>query len=308
MPDTLTPILLIKLLAKTALLCGLVAGGAYAFGRWRELRADPEHPDPQLGIKIALNALELYLLLVFVFGLSLLVTGIIAIAAESEGDHLWKEGLGMIVGAVISFVLLEVFYQLFTNHREHPAPRRMLAGVAVLILCVVAVSTFVLFWMGLFGGWTQLAFSLPTGMAVWFCIAAVMALRLYRNQYFPPPPRDPIPYTMPGGGYYPPGYPPPQGYVPAPGYPPPQGVPQQPQGVVGYSAPVTQGPQPGLSPQPTMAGYPGTYAPQPGIAPAGYGAPAPAPGQTEGPATMVSGPAPAAPMPGPGGPPEGGKP
>lgn len=261
----------------------------YVVLRWRGLK--DEDPDPQLGIKAAINFLQFILLVSALLGFSLIFTALFAKIGKSGGKDLWKWGLGMLWGSAVLFAGFEAYYRMLTNQADFPEVRRSFLGLTLVIMGLVAVFSFLLFWMGLFDKWTGLSFNFPFGLWLIFVPATGGGLILFQRMYFPQP-AMPAGYAPPagmapggGGGYDQPGAVAPQPVpqqpmaqeAPAPQQPAyEQPAPQQP----GYGQPPPQQPGYGQPAQPAPGGYPsaGTPAPQaPGL-PGPGGNPLPPPG------------------------------
>ncbi len=255
----------------------------YAMLRWRAIKN--EDPDPQLGIKAAINFLQFILLLCALLGFSLIFTALFAKIGKSGGKDFWKWGLGMLWGSAVLFAGFEAYYRIFTNQAEYMEVRRTYLGLTLVITGLIGCFAFLLFWMGLFDKWQGLSFNFPFGLWLIFVPATGGGMILFQRMFFPRP-------AMPAA------------YPPAGGAPPDGGGYEQPGAPAAQQAPAPQ-PQmeaPAPAPQP---GYEQPQAPQPGYEQPGYG-------QPEAPQPYPSGgtPAPQAPgLPGPGGsqlPPPGG--
>ncbi|MFH2011059.1 MAG: hypothetical protein ABI333_30950 [bacterium] len=247
---------------------------AYIILRWRALK--DEEPDPQLGVKAAINYFQYILVLFTLLGLTLVFTAFFAKIGKSEGKDLWKVGLGMLFGAASLFAGFEAFHRMMTNQADFPEVRKTFFGMTLVSTGLIAVVTFVLFWMGLFDKWKGLSFNFPFAAWLMFLPGTAGGLLLFRQMYFPPPAAMPGAYPVGGGGggvYEQPAAPVPQ-QMPeqqpvqqAPGYPQPGPQPgyQQP----GYQQPGYQQPQPGGfpgagTPAPQQPGYGGPGLPPPG--------------------------------------------
>jgi len=234
----------------------------YVVLRWRGLKE--EDPDPQVGIKAAINFFQFILVVCALLGFSLIFTALFAKIGKSGGKDLWKWGLGMLWGSAVLFAGFEAYYRIFTNQAEYSEVRRSFMGLTLVVMGLIATFSFLLFWMGLFDKWTGLSFNFPFGLWLIFVPATGGGMILFQKMFFPrpalpagyPPPAGGMPPGA-GGGYDQPG---------APYQAVPQPVaqqapaPQQP----AYEQPSYQPPnyqQPGLPPAPS--GYPGGGTPAP---------------------------------------------
>ncbi len=264
------------MVSSTLLLIFLVV---YVVLRWRASKE--EDPDPQMGIKAMINFLQFILVICALMGFSLIFTALFAKIGKSGGKDLWKWGIGMLFGSGVLFAGFEAYYRKFTNQAEFQEVRRSFLGLTLVVMGLIAVFSFIMFWMGLFDKWTGLSFNFPFGLWLIFVPATGGGMILFQKMYFPLPAAAPTGYPpaggMPpgGGGTYDQAAPAPQ---PAPEQPMAQEAPA-PQPQPGAPAPQPGYPQPGApAPQP---GYPqpGAPAPQPGLPnPGGYpnaGTPAP---------------------------------
>ena len=109
----------------------------YVVARWRTQREN--HPDPQLGLKVALSFFRVLAYQIVLFGLYLLVWALMSDLDESTQEQLVRTGAGLLVPAVL-ILLAHVSACGHTNQDERPIVSRLFGGLNLLLTGVVGFA------------------------------------------------------------------------------------------------------------------------------------------------------------------------
>jgi hypothetical protein len=119
----------------------------YLVARWRDQR-EPL-PDPQLGLKFALNFFKWQGYQVALVGVAVLIWSILTSMPSEFRETLWRPAFGALVPGLLVFGVAS--YALTrTNHLERPQVGRLIAGFNMMLTGIVGFGTLVMAFQVLF--------------------------------------------------------------------------------------------------------------------------------------------------------------
>jgi hypothetical protein len=161
----------------------------YPIARWRANR--DATPDPQLGLKVALEYFRMLTFQLGLFGSVMVLFTMFSKMPSSDKGDVYRVGFGLLVPAAILFAAHAVMLAK-TNQDRYLVPRRLFGGYNLVVTGLVGMTAFMLVFQALFAkgssgdfGRFAIAMLLVYGGAWAGC--GVRFLRLVRDDVGQPP-------------------------------------------------------------------------------------------------------------------------